>query len=323
MIQSVPTELLAALPAGFARVRANGGCAGSDGVSISEFARDLDAEFFALEHELQSDVYRPLPLLRVLVAKRDGSPRQLCIPAVRDRVVQAAALEVLNTTFEREFEDVSFGYRRGRGVRDAVQRLRDLHEHEGYRWVVEADIDAFFDTVPHDLLLTRVRRLLPEPRWVSLIEKWVRTFIWDGAAIYPAEHGIPQGSVISPALANLLLDDLDESLLASAQKLVRYADDFVVLCKTRADAVRAVELTEHALAKLDLVADELTVTSFDEGFTFLGVTFLRSMAVVPYDPPARERKVIFMPPPLDPGQLAGWRLSGWAAAQSADSQGPR
>lgn len=316
-------QILASLPLGFARVRANGGCAGADGVSIGEFARDLDAELFTLEHELRTGTYRPLPLRRVLVAKRDGSPRQLCIPAVRDRTAQAAALEILNPLFEREFEDVSFGFRRGRGVRDAVHRLRELHELQHYDWVVEADIDAFFDNVSHALVLDRIRRLIADRAIVDLVASWIRTMIWDGAAIYPASCGLPQGSAISPALANLLLDSLDEELLAAGQQLVRYADDFVIVCKTHADAAHAVALTQRALTELELAADELTITSFDEGFTFLGVTFLRSLAVLPYDPPARERKVIFMPPPLDPGQLARWRLAGWAATQSSERPASR
>ena len=134
------------------------------------------------------------------------------------------------------------------------------------------------------------------------MERWVRAQVWDGSQLYRITCGIPQGSVISPALANLFLDELDEALLAAGQKLVRYADDLIVLCKDRQQAERAVRLTDETLASLHLTLDEKQVTDFDHGFTFLGVTFMRSLILEPFDRPRREKKVLFMPPYLDPGK---------------------
>ncbi len=306
---------LAVLHTAFQRVRNNHGCAGADGVSVAEFSRDLDVNLSAMARALQRGTYRPFPLLRILVDRGDGSTRQLCIPAVRDRVAQAAALEVLSSTFEAEFEQCSFGYRRGRSVRDAVREIRRYFQ-QGYHWVVEADIDAYFDSVDHALLLDRVRTLLAEAtgpsesadtnRLAKLLELWVSPYVWDGSQLYRMLRGIPQGAVISPALANLFLDDLDEALLAADQKLVRYADDFVILCKDRQQAERAARLTDEILDELGLQLDDVAITTFDNGFTFLGVTFMRSLIMQPFDRPKHEKRVVFMPPPLDPDRARAW-----------------
>ena len=317
------------LRAAFQRVRDNHGCAGADGVSIGEYEKDLARRLALLGEALERGTYRPFPLLRILVEKHDGSARQLLVPTVRDRVAQAAALEVLGPLFEAEFEACSFGYRPGRSVRAAVNEIKRYYE-QGYRWVVEADVEAYFDSVDHSLLLARVRDLIegqkagdagregdasrlapsafraappPDPsRVLRLIELWIAAEVWDGSQLYRMKQGIPQGSVISPALANLFLDDLDEALLTAGQKLVRYADDFVVLCKDQPSAQRALALSEQVLASMHLTLDDKAVTDFEHGFTFLGVTFMRSLILEPFDRPKREHKVLFMPPYLDPGK---------------------
>ena len=152
-IASTPTLLAA-----FGRVRANHGCAGADGVSIAEYDRNVKVNLAVPERSLARGTYRPFPLFRILVEGSNG-PRQLLVPTVRDRVAQAAALEVLNPLFEAEFERCSFGYRHGRSVRDAVRQIKVYYE-QGYHWVVEADIDAYFDSVDQALLLARLRALL-------------------------------------------------------------------------------------------------------------------------------------------------------------------
>jgi group II intron reverse transcriptase/maturase len=292
------------LHAAFLRVEASQGMAGVDGVSIGEFRHDLEVNLAVLGEELRSGRYFPLPLLRLLVAKADGSPRPLSVPTVQDRVAQAAVLNIIEPIFEAQFEDVSFAYRRGRSVKAAALRLKELRDR-GYRYLVNADLDAFFDNVDHDLLLAKVERLLPDAHLNRLIRLWVQAEVYDGEKIFVLEKGIPQGSVVSPILANLFLDELDESLTAQGFRLVRYADDFVVLAKTRPQAAAALEATEEVLDRLHLALDpeDTAITDFNQGFKFLGLIFLKDSIFLPFDRPRRERRVLYYPPPFD---LAGY-----------------
>jgi group II intron reverse transcriptase/maturase len=234
------------------------------------------------------------------VAKPDGSPRALVVPAVRDRVAQAAVLNVIEPLFEVHFEEVSFAYRKGRSVKQAAWRLKELREL-GYRYLVDADIDDFFNQIDHDLLFQKVSQVLSDKALFRLLRLWVRAEVYDGERIYILDKGIPQGSVVSPLLANLFLDELDEALLARGYKLVRYADDFVILTKTRPEAEAALEFTEEVLARLGLRLDEedTTISDFEEGFKFLGLIFLKDSILVPFDRPKREKKVLYMPPPFN------------------------
>lgn len=286
------------LKSAWERVLANQGCAGVDAVSCGAFGRLLDQNLENLGRDISDGSYRPLPLLRILVAKGNGESRPLSVPAVRDRVAQAAALGVLGPVFEKEFEQCSYGYRKGRSWREAVRKVLDYYD-AGYRWVLEADIDAFFDSVPHSRLLDKVDRLVEDQAMCRLMSLWVKATVWDGATLEPVKLGIPQGSVVSPMLANLYLDELDEELLARGMRLVRYADDFVVLCKTKEKANEAAELTGEILRKMSLHLDEADIVHFDQGFRFLGVTFCRSMALVPFERQKKIRKVIHMPPFMD------------------------
>jgi len=288
------------MDAAFQRVLFNHGGAGVDGITVDAFGRDLDSSIGKLRYELLSGSYQPLPLLRLIVdkGKGNGEGRPLSIPAVRDRVAQAAAFAVVGPVFEAEFETCSFAYRKGRSVRQAVYLIRKYYD-EGYRWVVEADIDAYFDNVDHGKLLRKVKKFIPDKRVVSLIEKWIKVDIWDGETVYPLTKGIPQGSVISPVLSNLFLDELDERLTAGGFKLVRFADDFIIQCRDRKSAEKALELTDTILDDLSLELDESEITNFEHGFKFLGVTFLKSMAVVPFDKPKKVMKILHYPKPLN------------------------
>lgn len=298
MLEAVTTP--ANLHAAFARVEASQGMAGVDGVSLGEFRHNLEVNLAVLGQELRSGRYFPLPLLRFLVAKADGSPRALCVPTVRDRVAQAAVLNIIEPLFEAQFEDVSFAYRKGRSVRDAAHRIRELRD-QGYRHLVNADLDAYFDNVDHDLLLDKVGQVITDAAVFNLIRLWVKAEVYDGEKISVLDKGIPQGAVISPLLANLFLDELDESLLAQGYRLVRYADDFVVLAKTRPQAEADLEATEEVLARLHLAldAEDTAITDFDQGFKFLGLIFLKDSILVPFDRPRRVRRVLYYPPPFD------------------------
>lgn len=289
---------LAELERAFEAVRANRGCAGVDGVTIGAFGRNLGQNLQALRHELQSEGYRPLPLLKILVAKKNGEPRPLCIPCVRDRVAQKAILSRIEPKLEAEFEDCSFAYRKGRSIRQVVEKIRLLY-NAGYRWVVDADIDQFFDNVDHDLLMEKFLAVVDDAAIAGLVRNWLAAPVWDGERLEPLERGIPQGSALSPIMANLFLDELDEAMLAAGFAYIRYADDFVVLCKSKDMARGALRLSKEILRGMLLELDEEEVTSFANGFKYLGVIFINSLIMKPFETRKAPRKVLYYPPPLD------------------------
>lgn len=282
----------------FQAVKENHGCAGVDGVTIEHYEGNLDINLKIMQRELAHQTYFPLPLLKILVDKGNGESRALCVPTVRDRVVQAAVLQLIEPVLEKEFEDCSFAYRKGRSVKLAVYKVKEYYD-QGYHWIVDADIDAFFDSVDHTLLLTKFERFSHFPYLQTLIELWLKAEIWDGRSLAVSQKGIPQGSPISPIMANLFLDELDEELLRREYRFIRYADDFVILCKKPEEAKHALQLSKQVLDKLLLTLDEEQIVTFEEGFKFLGVTFVRSMIMVPFDRPKKERKVLFYPNPLN------------------------
>ncbi len=293
----------------FTRVEASEGMAGVDGVSIVTFKLRLDENLYTLSSDLREGDYAPLPVLRFLVAKPDGSPRALSVPAVRDRVAQAAVLNVVGPLFEAQFEDVSFAYRKGRSVKQAAWRVKELRER-GYCYLVETDLDSFFDNVDHELLLAKVARIVGDPQVFGLIRLWVKAEVYDGGKVHTLEKGICQGAVVSPMLANLFLDELDEALLSRGYQLVRYSDDFIVLAKSRSEAEKALECTEEVLNHLHLALDpeDTHVTDFEKGFKYLGLMFVGGSIFAPFDRPARAKRILYMPPPFDlAGYLAGRR----------------
>jgi len=262
------------------KVRGNRGAAGLDGQSINNFERHLASNLTLLEEEVRQGTYRQRPLMRVHIPKKSGGTRALSIPAVRDRVLQTAVALVLTPVFEEQFEDCSFAYRRGRSVQQAVARVERLRD-EGYRWVVDADIYHFFDEIDHELLLERVAELVTDEGILNLIRHWLSPMVVDSDRHFQMKKGIAQGSPLSPLLANLFLDQLDDALLDRNLRLVRFADDFVVLCKKRDRAQDALELTADILESLKLALhDQKThLVDFSKGFRFLGVNFIRSLAM--------------------------------------------
>lgn len=272
------------LEAAYERVAENAGCRGSDGVSVYAFGDRLHKNLRTLWADLESGRYHPYPLLRFPIAKKKrNEKRWLSVPAVRDRVAQTAVFLITAPIFEAEFENVSHAYRQGRGVRSAVYQVRD-YAKQGYRYAMDADIDDYFDNIDHELLLQKLARLLPAPPLLRLFRKWIKAEVYDGERIYTLQKGIPQGSVVSPHLANLFLDELDETLVGFGMKLVRYADDFLVLCKSTDEAQNALELTDMLLEdmKLDLNPLKTKIVSFDRGFKFLGAIFMRDGVYLPF-----------------------------------------
>lgn len=280
------------LRSAFERVRANGGAPGSDGVSIEMFASELDRHVSELGSALRKGAYHPFPLLLVAIPKRSGGDRLLAIPSIRDRVAQGAVYLATWRRFEREFEDCSYGYRRRRSVRGAIERVRRLRD-AGFRWVVDADIEACFDRIPHDLLLARLQTLQLGSDLEALFRLWIEAEVYDGTSLRRLSAGVPQGSAVSPMLSNLYLDHLDEELLRYQMAVVRYADDFVVLCRDEGTALDALELTEEILQRLRLSLHpaKTRVRSFREGIRFLGATFLERGVYIAVDPPCDERMV--------------------------------
>lgn len=270
------------------KVAGNNGMAGADGESIAALAADIDTVLRQLAKSVMSGDYRPQPLLRLRVERPGRSPRSLAVPAVRDRILQTSLTLVLTPIVEAELEDCSFAYRTGRSVRQAVERA-GFYQRQGYQWIVDADIEAFFDTIPHADLLAKLQALVPEPALIALVEQWLTAPIHDNGTVFLPRQGIPQGSPISPLLANLYLDTLDEALLDADHVLIRYADDFIVLAKSREKAEAALELSRDVLERLALKLNPLKtrIVHFDDGLEFLGWYFVRSFAV-----PARSKNAM-------------------------------
>lgn len=262
------------------KVRTNKGVGGVDHVSLDDFEADLDKNIETLINEVTYETYRPLPLLRVDIDKSDGGKRPLSIPTIRDRVLQTAITLVLTPVFELEFEEISFAYRKGRSVNQAVSLIERLRD-KGYKWVVDADIHRYFDEVNHNLLMQEVEKLVTDKGILHLIRQWLNATVVDRNQRYKLTKGIPQGSPLSPLLANLFLDQLDDTLLDKNYRLVRYADDFVILCKSADKAQDALEITADILEglRLGFSKRKTSVVNFDEGFHFLGVQFIRTLAI--------------------------------------------
>lgn len=263
------------LIAAWSKVQENDGCAGTDRVSIARFAENLLEQLHELRLQVRSGSYQPQPLLQVYIPKTDGKLRALAIPSIRDRVLQTAACMVLSPILEREFEDESFAYRPGRSVRMAVSRIQRLRD-KGFRWVVDADIRSYFDEIDHDLMLQCLARYIPDQPFLALIQQWLDAPLQlQAGGTARIETGIPQGSPISPLLSNLFLDDFDEAITDNGHKLVRFADDFVILCRSEQQAQQALLLatTEANKLKLAIHPEKTRITNFEQGFCFLGVEF--------------------------------------------------
>ena len=260
------------------RVRRNGGSAGVDRQGIEHFARQAEVELTRLQKQLREDTYRPHPVRRAWIPK-PGSQEQrpLGIPAVRDRIVQTALRHVLEPIFEAEFAEHSYGFRPGRGAKDALRRVDALLK-AGHHWVVDADLRRYFDTIPHDKLLALVQARVADGRVLALVEGFLRAGVLEeGQEWQPTEGGTPQGGVISPMLANVYLNPLDHQMAQQGYEMVRYADDFVILCRCEAEAQKALASVAMWVAEagLTLHPTKTRVVNATQpgGFDFLGYHF--------------------------------------------------
>ena len=267
------------LQAAFAQVKANGGAAGVDHVTIEKFAEQLEANLIQVSAQLRTGAYQPQAVRRKWIPK-PGSKQQrpLGIPTVRDRVVQGALRNVLEPIFERDFAAHSYGFRPGRGCKDALRRVEQLLK-AGSSWVVDADLASYFDTIPHDKLLQQVGRKVADSRVLELLRAMLQQGVLEALSYWTPTTGTPQGAVISPLLANIYLDPLDQELAGSGFELVRYADDFVILCRSEAEARTALACVQAwtTTAGLRLHAEKTRLVNVAEGdgFDFLGYHFER------------------------------------------------
>lgn len=264
------------LRAAFARVKANRGGAGVDHVTISRYERDLERNLTRLAEELRTKTYRPQGIRRVWIPKPGKKElRPLGIPTVRDRVAQTALRNVLEPIFEREFAAHSYGFRPNRGCKDALRRVEALLK-QGYTWVVDADLKGYFDSIPHVLLMARVEERVADGRVLALIEAYLHQPVMDGLKEWTPEAGSPQGAVISPLLSNIYLNPLDQHMAHQGYEMVRYADDFVVFCRSRADANKVLAELQRwtAEAGLKLHPDKTRIVDARKrSFSFLGYCF--------------------------------------------------
>lgn len=264
------------LDSAWAKVRANRGAAGIDGQSIASFEADLEHQLGALRRRLLSaERYVPPPVRRVEIPKPDGRMRPLGIPTVADRVVQQATRQVIEPLFEAKFLPCSFGYRPGKSAQTAVHWVRQANLR-GDRWVAEFDIEGFFDHLRHPRLLREVAKEVDDPEVIGLIRRWLRAGVLTDEGHVPSLAGTPQGGVISPLLANIYLHRLDVEVRRAGFRLIRYADDFVILTSCRVEAQAANVLVRQLLADIGLsVAESKSgVKKMSEGFEFLGFSVL-------------------------------------------------
>jgi len=266
------------LLAAYQKVAKNKGSPGVDRVTIEVFGEQLETNLEQLHEQLRQGTYQPQPIKRTYIPKPGSQEkRPLGIPTVRDRVVQTAIRNVIEPIFERDFAEHSYGFRPQRGCKDAL-RVVERCLREGNLWVVDADLKSYFDTIPHDQMMKMVKEKVADGRVLELVEAYLTQPILEDLATWTPEQGSPQGAVISPLLANIYLDPLDHQMAQGGYKMVRYADDFVVMCKTEEQAQSAMEAirkwTEQAGLKLHPTKTRLVnMGESGQGFDFLGYHF--------------------------------------------------
>jgi group II intron reverse transcriptase/maturase len=260
------------------RVRENRGAGGIDGQSLKEFEEQLEEQLDRLHAELKSDRYRPLPVRQRLIPKpgQPGKFRPLGIPTIYDRVCQQALLNRLEPIFEPVFDEASFGYRRGRSAKDALGKIwRELQE--GREWIVDADLKDFFGSVDHDKLVTLVAQRVSDGRVLRLIRSMLKAGCMVEGRCLSTEQGTPQGGVVSPLLSNVLLTPFDREMRRRGYGLTRYADDWVVTCRSRAEARRVLAEATKILKALGVTLNQekTRIVHVRHGFEFLGYKIKR------------------------------------------------
>jgi len=260
------------------RVKANRGAGGIDGENLESFEAHLKERLERLHEELRTDTYKPQPVRQVMIPKpgKPGELRPLGIPVIYDRVCQQALVNRLEPIFEPEFDDASFGYRRGRSAKDALRKIwKELEV--GNEWIVDADLKNFFGTVDHRKLMTLVARKVADGRVLRLVESILKAGCYAEGRLFPTRVGTPQGAVVSPLLSNILLTLFDREMRHRGYRLTRYADDWVVTCRTRAEAEKALVMARRILERLGVQMNDskTRIVHVRHGFEFLGYKIKR------------------------------------------------
>jgi RNA-directed DNA polymerase len=261
----------------FEAVKRNKGAAGVDNESITRFIRHRDEKLLKLQELLKTDRYHAQAVKRVWIDKpgKKNEKRPLGIPTVRDRVVQAALRMVIEPIFENEFAEHSYGFRPGLGCKDALRQVWNLYT-SGYNYILDADLKSYFDTIDHDILMEMVKDKISDSRVLDLIRQYLNQEVMETAKVWTPERGTPQGAVISPLLANIYLNPLDHLMADKGFQMIRYADDFMIMCKSQEEAEEALQIVKVWCEKMKLTLHpEKTkiVNSQEEEFEFLGYRF--------------------------------------------------
>jgi len=271
---------LKTLKRAWGQVRANDGAPGEDQVSIADYERHTESNLKRLSQKLKDGTYEPRAVRRTWIPKPGGTEeRPLGIPTVEDRIVQTALKMVLEPIYEEGFSHRSYGFRPRRGTKDALRRVDALLK-EGYRWAVDADLKGYFDSINHQLLMMEVKKKVSDGKILELIEAFLRCEVVDKGKSYRPTQGTPQGGVISPLLANIFLDPLDHLMEEAGFEMTRYADDFVILCRTKEEAELALERVSQWTEEVGLTLHPEKTKLVDESqksFDFLGYCFKRGM----------------------------------------------
>lgn len=264
-----------ALSSAFFKVKSAKGAAGIDGQSVKDFAESLDVNLDCLLTELREKSYQPLPVRRVEIPKMNGGVRLLGIPAVRDRVVQQALLDILQPIFDPCFHPSSYGYRPGRSCHQAITKATMFIRQYERKWVVDMDLSKCFDTLDHDLILSSISRRIKDGSILALLRKILKSGVMAGEGWQASEVGSPQGGVISPLIANIYLDQFDQFMKERGHRIVRYADDILILCGSKNAARNALQQASRFLEEellLTVNREKTHICHSCEGVKFLGVS---------------------------------------------------
>lgn len=263
-----------ALWAAFAKVKKAKGAPGIDGMTIADFTEAGEPEIARLLQELKERSYRPLPVRRVTIPKPDGGERQLGIPAVRDRVVQQALRAILEPVFEPHFHPSSYAYRPGRSCHDAIAKVAMFARHYDLRWAVDLDLSKCFDTLNHDLIIKCFRKRIADGSILKLLTLFLKSGVMLDGNWRASETGSPQGGVISPMVANIYLHEFDMEMMGRGHRIVRYADDILILKSSKSGATSALRQARASLEgrlKLKVNEEKSAIRTLDEGIPYLGV----------------------------------------------------